>query len=384
LTFQLEKLYFAIGKSATEIFTLKRIVIVGGGYAGTALARALDGAADVLLVEPRDRFVHNVAALRAVAHPELFERAAIPYDRLLKRGRVIRGRAKSVTGREVTLANGDRLEADAVVVATGSHYATPFKPASDTTADMRTAIDSAHARVKAAGSVAIIGAGAVGVELAGELASAMPGRSITLVNAGPTLFPGYKPALGRKLTAQLVGLGVKLLSDVTVSNPAATDAPFSGTLKLSSGEKISADIVFPVMGATAENALLATIQGTKFDATGRAAVDPWLRPSPAHPTLFALGDAAATGDGMTIVAILRQEPWLDRTLRAVLKGKRVEDLPRYTPWPLAPILLPLGPGTGASILPVTRTGIVVGSFMTSTIKGKTLFIPKYRKEFGYV
>jgi hypothetical protein len=26
----------------------------------------------------------------------------------------------------------------------------------------------------------------------------------------------------------------------------------------------------------------------------------------------------------------------------------------------------------------------VGSFMTSTIKGKTLFIPKYRKEFGYV
>jgi NADH dehydrogenase FAD-containing subunit len=377
-------MYFASGKSATEFCAMKRIVVVGGGYAGTALARALDSAAEVVLVEPRDSFVHNVAALRAIATPEILQRAIIPYDRLLKRGRVIRGRAKSVTGRQVTLANGDRLEADAVVVATGSRYATPFKPASDTSADMRAAIDSAHASVKAAGSVAIVGAGAVGVELAGELAAAMPGRSITLVNAGPTLFPGYKPALGRKLAAQLVSLGVKIMSGVTVRNPAATDAPFSGTLELSSGEKICADIVFPVMGATPENTLLATVQGTKFDATGRAAVDPWLRPSPAHPTLFALGDAAATGDAMTIVAITRQEPWLDRTLRAVLKGKRVEDLPRYTPWPLAPILLPLGPQTGASILPVTKTGMVVGSFLTSTIKGKTLFIPKYRKEFGYV
>jgi NADH dehydrogenase FAD-containing subunit len=362
---------------------LKRIVIVGGGYAGTALARALDGAAEVLLVEPRDRFVHNVAALRAVASPEILERASIPYDRLLKRGRVIRGRAKSVTGREVTLANGDRLEADAVVVATGSRYATPFKPASDTTADMRAAIDTAHARVKAAGSVAIIGAGAVGTELAGELAAGMPGRRIVLINAGTTLFPGYKPALGRKLAAQLKAMGVTLVSGVTVRNPAATDAPFSGTLELSSGEKISADIVFPVMGTTPDSALLASVQDTSFDATGRAHVDPWLRPSAAHPTLFALGDTAATGDAMTIVAITRQEPWLDKTLRAVLKGRRVEDLPRYAPWPLAPILIPLGPDRGASVLPITKAGLVVGSFLTSTIKGKTLFIPKYRKEFGY-
>ena len=361
---------------------MKRIIIVGGGYAGTALARALDRAAEILLVEPRDRFVHNVAALRAVAHPELFERASIPYDRLLKQGRIIQGRASAVTGREVTLSNGDRLEADAVVVATGSRYANPFKPASDTTADMRAAIDSAHARAKAAGSIAIIGAGAVGVELAGELAAGMPGRKIMLINSGPTLFPAYKPALGRTLAAQLKSLGVTLMSDVTVRNPATTAEPFAGTLDLSSGEKLKADLVFPVMGATPENTLLSSVSGTGFDAARRALVDPWLRPSPAHPTLFALGDAAATGDAMTIVAILRQQPWLEKTLKAVLRGKRLEDLPPYTPWPLAPILLPLGPRTGASILPITRAGMVVGSFLTSAIKGKTLFIPKYRKEFG--
>ena len=45
------------------------VVVVGGGYAGINVAKALDEAADVVLVEPRDTFVHNVASLRALAEP---------------------------------------------------------------------------------------------------------------------------------------------------------------------------------------------------------------------------------------------------------------------------------------------------------------------------
>ena len=52
---------------------MKRVVIVGGGYAGVALARALDSNAEVCLVEARDRFVHNVAAIRSVVEPALLE-----------------------------------------------------------------------------------------------------------------------------------------------------------------------------------------------------------------------------------------------------------------------------------------------------------------------
>ena len=53
----------------SEINPMKRVVIVGGGYAGTSLARSLDAAVEVVLVEPRDRFVHNVAAIRALVEP---------------------------------------------------------------------------------------------------------------------------------------------------------------------------------------------------------------------------------------------------------------------------------------------------------------------------
>src|SRR5271163_3746352 len=106
---------------------VKRIVIVGG-YAGTMVARALDGVAEVRLIEPRDRFVHNVAAIRAVVEPALLDRLMIPYDRLLRRGSVIRGLAAEIGEARVGLADGTTIEGDIVVAATGSTYARPFKP----------------------------------------------------------------------------------------------------------------------------------------------------------------------------------------------------------------------------------------------------------------
>src|SRR5271166_6555795 len=107
------------------------VIIVGGGYAGTALAKRLDPNADVTLVEPRDAFVHNVAAIRALVDPSLLDKMILPYRNLLKRGRVIRERAAAIEDRTVILQSGARLTADVIVVATGSGYAKPFKPNTD-------------------------------------------------------------------------------------------------------------------------------------------------------------------------------------------------------------------------------------------------------------
>src|SRR5436309_355876 len=69
------------------------VVVLGGGYAGIQVARPLDDLADVVLVEPKDDFVHNVAALRALVDPGWLERIYLPYTGLLGRGRVVRDRA---------------------------------------------------------------------------------------------------------------------------------------------------------------------------------------------------------------------------------------------------------------------------------------------------
>ena len=57
------------------------VVVVGGGYGGVNVAKALDDVTDVILVEPKDAFQHNVAALRALADPAWVERIFLPYGR---------------------------------------------------------------------------------------------------------------------------------------------------------------------------------------------------------------------------------------------------------------------------------------------------------------
>src|SRR5271157_75795 len=95
------------------------------------LARSLDPVAEVVLVEPKAAFVHNVAAIRAIVDPSLLERLILPYDRLLKRGQVVHDRAVAIEDGAVRLATNGSISGDIVVIATGSNYAHPFKASGD-------------------------------------------------------------------------------------------------------------------------------------------------------------------------------------------------------------------------------------------------------------
>ncbi len=360
---------------------MKRVIIVGGGYAGSTLARALDATFEVVLVEPREAFVHNVAAIRSLVEPSLLDRIILPYDRLLKRGQVMRDRVQSVAEGRVTLASGQTHQADYVVLATGSTYAQPFKPVSDAMSDFRTAQAGLQAEIKAARSIAIVGAGAVGVELAGEIASTLSGKDITLIAATARLFPDFPAGLSAKLAADLKALGVRLKTGAKAEGLSGLDRPTRGTLQLETGESLAADLIIPAMGARPATHVTAGLPNARYDSLGRIAVDGWMRPA-GMSQVFALGDMAANGDLMTIVASSRQAPWLAKTLTALATGAAVETLPPYTPWLAPPILVPLGPKRGASVLPLGRNGTVVGPFLTGLIKGNSLFIPRYHKEFG--
>src|ERR1700674_3088554 len=77
------------------------VVVVGGGYGGVSVAKALDEHVEVVLVEPKDAFVHNIGALRALVEPAFLPKIFLPYDRLLANGRVVRDRAVEVSAHRV-------------------------------------------------------------------------------------------------------------------------------------------------------------------------------------------------------------------------------------------------------------------------------------------
>lgn len=157
-------------------------------------------------------------------------------------------------------------------------------------------------------------------------------------------------------------------------------APHAGSLRLADGTAHDFDLIFPVLGARANVGILSTLPGAEPSSAGRVKVDGWLRPS-RLPNVFAAGDVVDTGDAMTIVAVSRQLPWLKKTLLGLGKGTSIDQIKPYVPWgKRAPILVPLGPRRGSSFLGI----ITLGDLPTRLMKGKDLFISKYRSLLGKV
>src|SRR5580692_8743720 len=143
------------------------VVVVGGGYGGTAVAKALDETTDVVLIEPKDAFMHNIAALRALVDPSWLPRIFLPYAGLLANGRVVRDRAVSVEPGRVVTASGEELVADYVVLATGSSYPFPAKTDLVDTRHAQEQVRQTNRALARADRVLLVGAGPVGIELAG-------------------------------------------------------------------------------------------------------------------------------------------------------------------------------------------------------------------------
>lgn len=355
----------------------KRVAIVGGGNVGLELAKALEGSLPVSLIERADAFTHAPAMIRAMVDPTLLDQALIPYDKVLSTGTFIKGEATGVDGSGVTLSDGTKVDADYVVLATGSGNLPAFKSSTGDIPGMRAASTAWHQALADASSVAIIGAGAVGTELAGEIASAMPGKSISLISSDDTLFPGFPQKLGTSLVQKLQAMDVDVILGERATELPDGIAPGGGSVTLSSGHSIDVDLIVPAVGSRVNVGLADTLPDVKRGPDKRLIVDKWMRPS-SLPNVFAAGDAADNGDLMTIVAISRQVPWLAKHLKAVAAGQSVESQSPYKPWGKAPILVPLGPKRGSSFLMIAT----LGDWVTSMMKGRDLFLSKYRKLLG--
>src|SRR5437660_5108173 len=188
------------------------VVVVGGGYGGIAVAKALDETSDVVLVEPKDAFMHNIAALRALVDPSWLPRIFLPYDRLLSNGRVVRDRAVVVDPHRVVTASGQEIFADYVVLATGSRYPFPAKTDLVDAHHAQEQVRQTHRALAQTDRVLLVGAGPVGVELAGEIRHVWPEKSIVLLGAADEVPDGpFMPELKAELRRQLVEAGVALI-----------------------------------------------------------------------------------------------------------------------------------------------------------------------------
>ena len=121
------------------------VVIVGGGYAGVLVARSLDQNFNVVLIDRKNYYLHNIAALRAVAQPDWLKFMAAPYDKTLSHGQFLQGEVEEITPESVKLfGHATPVTFDFLVIATGSSYRFPFKISAADITGMTAAFENVH------------------------------------------------------------------------------------------------------------------------------------------------------------------------------------------------------------------------------------------------
>jgi NADH dehydrogenase len=301
----------------------RRVVIVGGGFGGLALAKSLGKApVEVVLIDRRNHHLFQPLLYQVATAGLAPTQIASPVRGVLRRQdntRVVLGEVIGVdlAARAVVLA-GRREPYDILVVATGAAHAyfghdewQPFAPGLKSLEDaialrrrILLAFEMAELEEGAAEldrllTFVIVGAGPTGVELAGAIAElakrALSGdfrhlqghrARVVLVEAGPRVLPNFHERLSRYAMKALdhLGVEVKLGEAVTLCD---MDGVVVG------GQRIGARTVAWAAGVMASGA--AAWLGVEADRAGRARVEPDLS-IPGHPDIFVIGDTAAATD----------------------------------------------------------------------------------------
>ena len=362
----------------------RTVAVVGGGYGGTLVARELDADADVTLIDPREGFVNAAASLRALTRPDWAPNAFFPFETLLARGRVIRDRAVSVDPQGIRLASGERVEADFVVLATGSGYPYPAKPnpASTGIAQQLDDLRRTHRELAQADRVLILGAGPVGLELAGEITEVWPATHAVVVDRGDRLLPGFRPEVRQALHQQLDEIGVELRLGTGLTALPAVEPGRAGrfTVTTDRGDEIAADIWFRAFGVRVSTGYLS--DGRLASLTAQATVPVTERLTvQGYDHVYAIGDITDLPDPKMASYAMAHAEVVVKNVKAQLAGDRPSAV--YVPPRERRILLPLGTRTGVGQLPTPDGPAAATPETVQQRKGADLFTARFAERFDH-
>jgi NADH dehydrogenase len=339
-----------LGAIILEKLPQLHLVVVGGGFAGLWATRELnDPRFRVTLIDRRNHHLFQPLLYQVATAGLSASDIAAPLRHILRGQRNAEVRLGEVTAvvpneRAVVLADGSRIEYDALLLSSGATHSyfgkdqwAEFAPGLKTLTDalhlrrrMLEAFEHAEAETDPATrdawlSFVIVGAGPTGVELAGALAEIArhtlkdefrnidPRKTrVRIIEAGPRVLATFPEYLSAKAKLQLEHLGVEVITGQGVTQIDAKGCTVGDTF-------IPARTVLWAAGVAASP--LGRSLGVPVDRAGRVLVQPDLS-VPGYPEIFVAGDLASLQqDGKPVPGVAPAAKQMGKHVARVLRAR---------------------------------------------------------------
>lgn len=357
----------------------RQIVIIGASLAGVSAAKAiisLNEAVDLTIISPSLSILFPVALPRVLAEPELIDKVFLDVaKRLAPKAKenghkftFIEASVQSVdmTNNQVSYSGKESglISYDNLVIATGTSTKAPFKLDNHSSHnDVRSLVLDLAEKCKASKTIAVVGGGATGIEVAGELGFKNTAKVTLIMNTGKPLV-GFGDSASNTAKTQLEQLGVDLMYNKHIKSEE------NGKVIFDDGNSQQFDLVIQACGYTPNTQFL---DNDLLDSKGYVKVDESLR-IPGHKNIFVIGDVVS-GSWRSIIDIsFYQEPVLKSWIKVAIQGSPETKLRQYKKPKSQPIIVvPISKKGGV----MYAYGLCLPNFVVRYLKALTFMIEKF-------
>uniref|UniRef100_G1MHQ1 Ferroptosis suppressor protein 1 n=1 Tax=Ailuropoda melanoleuca TaxID=9646 RepID=G1MHQ1_AILME len=338
-----------------------RVVIVGGGFGGIAAASQLQALnIPFLLVDMKDSFHHNVAALRASVESGFAKKTFISYTVTFKenfrQGLVVDIDLQNQT---VLLEDGEALPFSHLILATGSTGLFPgkFNEVSSREAAIQ-AYEDMVKQVQRSQSVVVVGGGSAGVEMAAEVKTEFPEKEARLVGSQPGC--RARPCQPRAHGSRLTGERVSNLEDLRLNE-------YGECIRVHTdkGTEVATNLVIVCNGIRVNSSAYHSAFDSHLASNGALRVNEYLQVEGCSH-VYAIGDCADVKEPkMAYHAGLHASV----AVTNIVNSMKQRPLKAYKPGALT-FLLAMGRNDGVGQI----SGFYVGRLMVRLAKSRDLFV----------
>ncbi|KAI5952495.1 hypothetical protein KGF54_003362 [Candida jiufengensis] len=361
--------------------SLEKIIIIGGSYAAIlALKTILSSKTkkfDITIISPNEYTFFNVSVPRLLIDNSLIEKTLFPIKEVVEY--LAKGTGNKVTHirssvekvefdtKSVIVANGEKLNYDYLIIASGSRSTSPLWKL-DSTKSNDYNLDSIKEfteKIKTAKTIAIIGGGATGVETAGELGTEYYGeKDITLYTGSSGPLSETLPNHVDSATQKLNKLGVKIINNERVK-------PEGNTIILQNGTSESFDLVIEAFKLIPNTEFLSK---NYLDDQGYIKTNNYFQ-IPQIKDVFIIGDVLSIGLHSIVDLSYNQKPIFEKIIEKEIFNNNSIVLKEYQRPTTPTYLVPIGKNGGVGAF----YGWNFPNFLVWYLKSKDFMIPKAKK-----